>query len=167
MTNWTKLKKWTGVLAITASLSIPFQNEIAQAASDTANATMNVLVALNIAQVSDLVFNDAEAGASSETIAPGSSENANNASFAITGEPSTAYTITLPADATVVMQTGAGGANETIAVDSFASNPAAGPNGLLDGSGSQTLYVGATRAALGASQVAGAYSDTFTVTVVY
>ena len=142
-------------------------NEIARAASDTADATMTVLTALTITNVSNLVFNDAEPGATSEVIAPGSSENANNASFTVSGEASTAYTITLPGDGTIIMTTGGGGANETIAVDSFASNPAAGANGLLDGAGSQNLFVGATRAALGAGQVPGAYTDTFTVTVVY
>lgn len=128
---------------------------------------MTVLVALSITQVSDLVFNDAEAGALAEVIAPGVAEDANNASFAIAGEASTAYSITLPGDGTVIMTTGGGGANETIAVDSFVSFPAAGANGLLDGGGNQNLFVGATRAALGAGQVAGAYTDTFTVTVVY
>lgn len=161
------IKKSIGICGATALIALSFGKEVAQAASDTATATMNVLTAISISQVSNLVFNDAEQGATSETIAPGSSEDANNASFAVSGEASTAYTITLPADATIVMQTGGGGANETIAVDSFVSNPAAGANGLLDGTGNQNLFVGATRAALGASQVAGAYTDTFTVTVVY
>ena len=73
-------------------------------------------------------------------------------------EASTAYTITLPGDGTIIMTTGGGGANETIAVDSFVSNPAAGANGLLDGAGSAKPFVGATRAALGAGQVPGAYT---------
>lgn len=166
MTYLFKKKTTKLLLAGLLSASI-FHQEVAKAASDTASALMTVLTSIAIAQVSDLVFNDAEAGAIAETIAPGAAENANNASFAVTGEPSTAYTITLPADSTVVMQTGGGGANETIAVDSFTSNPAAGANGLLDGTGAQTLYVGATRAALGGAQVAGAYTTTFTVDVVY
>ena len=151
-------------LALTASY---LMSQATNAASDTAQALQTVIAAISISQVSDLDFGSAAPGDAAKTVAPGAAENAENASFLVTGEASTAYTITLPADSTVVMQTGAGGANETIGVDSFTSNPAAGANGLLDGSGQQDLFVGATRDALGASQVAGAYTATFTVDVVY
>ncbi len=63
------------------------------------------------------------------------------------------------------MTTGAGGTNQTIAVGTFTSFPSA--NGTLSNSGSQTLLVGATRAALSASQTPGTYTGTYTVTVVY
>jgi spore coat protein U-like protein len=161
--NFTKA---TAVLALALSTSY-FQKEIAQAASDTAQALQVVQAAIAIAQVSDLDFGTAVQGDAASTVAPGTAENANNASFAVTGEPGLAYTITLPADGAVVMQTGGGGANETIAVNTFVSNPAAGANELLNGTGNQSLFVGATRAALGAAQVAGAYATTFTVDVVY
>lgn len=166
MTRQLRKTKLAALTAMLVGMGLMHQ-EVARAASDTAQAVMTVLASLSITQVSDLTFSDAEAGAAAETIAPGSAEDANNASFDVAGEPNTAYTITLPADATVTMITGGGGANETIAVNSFTSNPAAGANGLLDGSGAQALYVGATRAALGASQVAGSYAATFTVDVVY
>lgn len=155
------------VFATLAAIGIIFANSsaVVQAASDTANAIQTVIAAIAIAQVSDLDFGTAPQGDAAKTVAPGTAEDAENASFAVTGEPSTSYTITLPADSTVVMTTGAGGANETIAVDSFTSFPVT--TGTLDGSGAQSLFVGATRAALGASQVAGSYTGAFTVTVVY
>ncbi|MGH1467553.1 MAG: DUF4402 domain-containing protein [Bdellovibrionales bacterium] len=162
--NFTKA---TAVLALVLSTSY-LRTEIAQAASDTAQALQVVQAAIGIAQVSDLDFGTAVQGDVAKTVAPGAAENAENASFAVTGEPGLAYTITLPSNGVVVMTTGAGiAANEQIAVDSFVSNPAAGANGLLDGAGTQSLYVGATRAALLATQVTGSYSDTFTVDVVY
>jgi len=160
------LTKATAVLALALSTSY-FQKEIAQAASDTAQALQVVQAAIGIAQVSDLDFGTAVQGDAAKTVVPGAAENAENASFNVTGQPGLAYTITLPADGAVVMQTGAGGANETIAVNSFVSNPAVGANGLLSAGGTQSLFVGATRAALGAAQVAGGYSTTFTVDVVY
>jgi len=161
----SNLTKATAVLALALSTSY-FQKEIAQAASDTAQALQQVQAAIAIAQVSDLDFGTGIQGDAAVTVAPGTAENASNASFNVTGEAGLAYTITLPIDGAVVMTTGGGGANETIAVNSFVSFPAAGANGLLTG-GSQSLYVGATRAALGAAQVAGGYATTFTVDVVY
>jgi len=138
-----------------------------QAASSTGTARQIVIAALSIANVSDLDFGTAAAGDVAKTVAPGTAENADNGSFTVTGQAATAYTITLPADGVVVMTTGGGGANETIAVDTFVSSPAAGANGVLSAGGTQSLFVGATRAALGASQLPGTYTGTYTVTVVY
>lgn len=165
--NTKTIVKTFAVLGLALSTSY-FKQEIAQAASDTAQALQVVQAAIGIAQVSDLDFGSAVQGDAASTVAPGAAENASNASFNVTGEPGFAYTITLPADGVVVMTTGAGvAANEQIAVNSFLSNPAAGANGLLSAGGAQTLFVGATRAALLATQVTGSYSDTFTVDVVY
>ncbi len=161
------LVKGTAVIAMIATIS-HFKSEIAHAASDTAQALQIVQAAIGITQVSDLDFGTAVQGDAAKTVAPGAADNAENASFDVTGEPGLAYTITLPSNGTIVMTTGTGAsANEQIAVDSFVSSPAAGANGLLDGTGNQLLLVGATRAALLATQVPGSYSDTFTVDVVY
>ncbi|WP_290732392.1 DUF4402 domain-containing protein [Halobacteriovorax sp. JY17] len=139
--------------------------DLAKAASDTAQALAVVTAAINISQVADLDFGSSVQGDAASTVAPG---DATAAEFAVTGQASTAYTITLPADATVTMITGGGAtADEQIAVNSFASTPAAGANGLLDGTGAQTLKVGATRAALSGTQTAGSYAANFTVDVVY
>ncbi len=140
---------------------------MAKAASTTGTAVQVVITAIAIANVSALNFGSAPQGDLARTIPPGAVENANNGSFTVTGQASTAYTITLPANGTVTMITGAGGVNRTIAVSNFLSTPAAGANGLLSAGGTQTLFVGATRAALGAAQVPGSYSATYTVTVIY
>jgi hypothetical protein len=164
------LKKIGLTFASTAFVFTAFNYnvEIAQAASDTAQALQVVQAAIGITQVSDLDFGTGVQGDPSKTVAPGAAENAENASFDVVGEPGLAYTITLPGNGVVVMTTGTGAtANEQIQVGSFVSNPAEGANGLLDGTGAQTLFVGATRAAILATQVTGTYSDTFTVDVVY
>jgi len=94
-----------------------------------------------------------------------SNSGTDRASFTVSGAASTAYTITLPAS-NIDMITGAGAtADEKISVGTWTSTPSA--TGALDGTGNQTLYVGATRAAISATQVAGSYSGSFTVTVAY
>lgn len=139
----------------------------AYAASATANATASVIAAIGITKVSDMDFGEGITGDSAKTVAPGTSETAANASFNVTGEPSRAYTIALPADGAVTLVTGDGsGATKQIAVTSFTSYPSAGANGVLTG-GAESLFVGATRAALPSNQVTGSYAATFTVTVVY
>jgi hypothetical protein len=136
----------------------------AQAAQGTAKATMTVVTAVNVAKVSDLIFSEASAGAAAETVIADATETAQNASFAITGEPNKAITVTLPADGTVKMITGVGGGPETeIPVNQFTSNAPA----VLDGTGNANLFVGATRDALAANQTAGHYEGNFIVDVVY
>ncbi len=165
MNKKTAMRITSKVLAIAGCVSLMAVQ--ANAASTTGTARQVVIAAISIANVSDLDFGTAPAGDALKTVAPGAAENAENGSFTVTGQASTAYTISLPADGVVTMTTGGGGANETIAVTSFLSSPAAGANGLLSAGGTQNLFVGATRAALGAAQVAGTYTATYTVTVVY
>lgn len=160
-----KLNKSLLAVATIATIALAGQKLLAVTGNGTAKQV--VIAALAIANVSDLDFGTAAAGDAAKTVAPGSSENAENGSFNVTGQANTAYTITLPADGVVIMQTAGGGVNKDIAVNTFVSNPAAGANGLLNGSGAQTLFVGATRAALGAAQVAGSYTATYSVDVVY
>lgn len=137
----------------------------AHTASDTAQALVEVEAAISITQVQDLDFGTVVQGDAAGTVAPG---DATAAQFDVTGQPNASYSITLPADGTVQMVTDTGDtADKQIDVDTFVSDPAEGANGLLDGSGAQQLNVGATHAAISATQVAGSYSDTFTVDVVY
>lgn len=135
------------------------------AASTTANATATVIAAIAITKTADLAFGTAPQSDPAKVILPAS---VSAASFTVTGAPNTAYTVTLPADGTVTMITGTGAvANQKIAVNTFTSTPAAGANGMLSAAGTQTLKVGATRAALLATQVVGSYTAAFTVNVVY
>ena len=87
------------------------------------------------------------------------------ASFAVSGDPNATYTVTLPASAASIDTTPTSGA--PMDVDTWVSNPAdtAGA-GLLDGSGAQTLLVGATLH-VGAAQPTGSYTGSFNVSVAY
>lgn len=120
---------------------------------------------LKISTVSDLDFGTGSPGDFSKTISPGTSETSTNASFSVTGEPNTAYTITLPSSAT--LQTGNGNKKDTINLSNFQSFPIQGANGLLDTSGNQMVFIGATRDSLKTTQLAGSYSGSFSITVVY
>jgi hypothetical protein len=138
----------------------------AQAASADANSLQKVISALTITTVSNLDFGTAVAGDVLKTVAADVAENAENASFAVAGEPFYNYAIQLPADNTVVMKKGAGGTPDTeISVNGFDSYPMG--LGMLDAAGAGSLFVGATRNALAATQEPGDYVGTFTVNVVY
>lgn len=152
-------------IAIVAALVGQLAPDRAFAASATGTAVQDVLAAIAITNVSNLDFGNGSAGDPAKTVVPGTVENAVNGSFNVTGAANTAYTITLPT--TITMITGPGGANRTIVVNTFTSFPAAGANGLLSAGGAQLLLIGATRAALGAGQIVGAYAATYVVTVVY
>lgn len=135
-----------------------FRSSSSFAVSANANATATVIQALAIAKTQDLGFGSGSPGDAAKIIAPAA---ATAAIFNVTGQPSTAYTITLP---TTINMTRSGGGG-TIAVNTFTSTPAT--TGTLSAAGSQQLRVGATRAALATGQALGTYTGTFTVTVVY
>ena len=78
--------------------------------------------------------------------------------FTITAEPSTALTISA-ANTTL-----SDGASHTMALDTYTFNPTSGSS--TDGTGNMTLNVGATLT-VAANQVSGAYTGTYTLTVVY
>ena len=83
------------------------------------------------------------------------------AQFLITGTPGATYTITLPADGTVQLSSGA----SSMALNNFVSSPS-GANIPLGGGGTQTIAVGATLT-VSAAQPPGNYSGSFSVTVNY
>lgn len=142
----------------------------ARAASDTAPANATIVPAIAIINTVDLEFASIVASASADTVvvSPAGARtcgatltctgNAAAASFDVTGEANLTYSITLPASVSIT----SGGPSMT--VDTFTSNPT--PTGTLDGSGAQTLTVGATLN-VAASQATGTYTNTFTVTVDY
>lgn len=146
-------------------LMIFFTPNFAVAESATAQAIMEVIKPLQIQTLSNLVFPQATPGSSAYTVNPGDSDNENNASFSASGQPDTSYVISHPD--TVVMTTGSGSANETITISSIQTNPAKGANGLFDASGTQMIYLGASRPALSPDQVQGDYQGQITVEIVY
>lgn len=147
------------MLAILTFLS--GQSYAATSASAPTSAT--VIAAISITKTGDLLFGTAVQGDVSKTVLPA---DATAAVFNVSGQPSTAYTITLPAPVTMITGTGLA-ANQQILVNNFTSTPAAGVNGMLSVGGTQVLRVGATRSALLSNQVAGSYTTSFTVNVIY
>ncbi len=147
-----------------------------QAASTTATATATVATAIGIAKTVDMSFGSISAGGTtgtvilatdgSRTVTGGTSVLSGSpgaaASFDVTGEGTNTYSITLPSAA--VPLTGPGPNMDATA---FVSLPT--PTGTLNGSGAQTLLIGATLAVdTAGNQTAGVYtSATFTVTVNY
>ena len=117
---------------------------------------------IQIQQLSSLDFGTGVAGDPSRTIPPGSSENTQNASFLVSGQKESTYTILLPHHVNLTSDNGRG----HMTLTSFTSFPSSG-QGLLDSRGEQTLYVGATRSPLDWNQAAGNYVGTFLVIVVY
>lgn len=113
---------------------------------DTASATTVVLTAAGAVSSPDGAFVVPASGA-----LPGV--------FDVTGAPGAAYDITLPAAAVTLTSGG-----DTLTVDTFTDDTAG--TGTLAPAGTDSFNVGATLN-LGASQPAGNYTGTYTVTVNY
>lgn len=128
-----------------------------------APVTVNA-VPISISTVSELNFGILVQGDPSKIIPPQTVETLDNASFLVSGDPNTNFTIVLPTTSQTITTPGSGGVR-TISVVSFQSNPSG--VGLLSGAGTQIVFVGATLNAIPVFQIAGTYSGTFTVTVVY
>lgn len=158
------LTRLAGILFGIAVFFVGFQAYASSTASTTANAVATVIASISIAKNQDLNFGNAAPGDNAKAV-PGT-DTTNAAAFNVTGQANTAYNITIPAG-TVAMTTAGAAAviDRTINVTTFASNPNA--SGTLDNTGAQLLYVGASRAAIRATQQAGSYTGTFTVTVTY
>lgn len=152
-------------------------NAYAADGTGTANATVVTPIAI-AASSPNLRFGSFSTSAAAQTVAidtagartltgalgVGTGQNAfGAASFAVTGDSALTYAITLPTNGTTTITTGVGGIGKTMAVSDFVSNPSG--TGTLT-VGVQTLLVGATITTV-ASQVAGAYTGTFTVSVAY
>ena len=147
-------------------------------ASAAAHTTATIVTPISISNSIALEFGNVAVGSTAGTVVmtpagvrtagngvtlPATTGTVSAASFNVAGQASYTYSITLPASVTLDDNN-----LNTMLVNAFTSNPAAGANGVLDAGGSQVLTVGATLN-VGASQVAGTYeSDTdFEVTVVY
>lgn len=116
-----------------------------------------------VTPTSDLVFPTAVQGDPTRTIPPGSSQNASNGSFRITGNANQSFSIILPSNPVQLTTVGSG--TNILNVGSFASNPSL--TGVLSGSGRRNIFIGATRSAIAVNQTPGSYSGTYTVNIVY
>lgn len=147
-----------------------------QAETGEGTASAEIVAAIAITNTIPLNFGQIAPSASAGTVSVstanvregfggvtlGNAGTVSAASFDITGAPNNTYTITLPADGVVELTSTF--AFTPMSVDDFVSDPAA--DGLLNGSGAQTLLVGATLS-VGANQPSDIYSGTFDVTVIY
>lgn len=126
---------------------------------------------ISISRVSDMSFGQIVSGTFGGTvtvsttgirtasgIAVVASSSSSQAVFLVTGTNNTSYAVVLPASVAL------SGSGPDMTVDTFTSNPA--DSGLLDGTGSQTVYVGATLH-VSANQQPGPYSGTVDVSVAY
>lgn len=139
--------------------------------SATADAGANIIAPISITSLVDLHFGDivpADAAGSVELtpagvrtptgVTLGSGAGVTVATFAITGDPDATFAVTLPASSSLT------GPGDSMAITDYASFP--DENFAFDSGGSASLAVGATLQ-VGASQVSGAYTGTFDVTVAY
>jgi hypothetical protein len=159
-------------LLVTSTVALA-QQDHAHAIATPAGAT--ITAAITIVHTAHLHFGQIVAGVGAGTVVQsaaasptrtatdctlGNTTGMTPATFSVGGEPNATYAITLPGDSDVTIT----GAGDPMAVTAFTSSPSG--TGTLNGSGAQTLYVGATLN-VGAAQVAGVYTGTFDVTVTY
>ena len=143
------------------------------ATTATANSTATVVTPIAITKNLDMLFGKFIAGTGGSVVlgtdgsraatsgvmlfTQGSSQNA--ASFAVSGEGSYTYGITLPPNNVSLSD----GASHTMTVGSFVSNPSG--TGILT-AGAQTLLVGGTLT-VSSAQAPGNYTGSFSVSVDY
>jgi hypothetical protein len=142
------------------------------AATATSDVSASIVPAITITKNTDMEFADVVASGSAGTVVLstagarsvtggatlGNGTGAAAAAFTVSGDPSSTYSISLPASATITS------APNTMTVNTFTSSPSG--TGTLSVGGTQALSVGATLQ-VGASQAQGTYTGTFDVTVAY
>jgi hypothetical protein len=146
-----------------------------QAAGADATANAKILAPITITTVTSLDFGamfsavgatDSTVSAASTAVRTGTatfptSSAVTAAKFTVNGTTGANYTVTLPADAVPLTRTSGA---ETMSVTAFTKSST---DGTEVGSGAaQDIYVGAS-IAVGAGQVAGVYTGSFTVSVNY
>jgi hypothetical protein len=175
------MKQLTKSLTL-AIVMIAFSASTFAQVNATASAAATIIAPIAILKTVDMDFGNVAVSAALGTVVltpaggrsttggvtlPATAGTVTAASFTVSGQAAFTYSITLPAGATTISD----GAGSTMTVDTWTSTPT--PTGALDGTGNQTLTVGATLNVAG-SQTPGAYSSgaaggsgDFTVTVNY
>lgn len=134
----------------------------ALSASAVSQSKQIVYAPTGLLKISDLDFGMALAGTPRKRVAPGSSENPENASFLASGSAGATFTIILPT--TNILLTNPGSSDQLI-VRRFRSRPK--NSGRIRANGTRMIYVGATRRPIAAGVAPGLYTGTFTVQIVY
>ncbi|WP_298363722.1 DUF4402 domain-containing protein [uncultured Lutibacter sp.] len=148
-------------------------------ASATNNAKCTIIAPIAITAGVDLEFGDIIKGAGDVIVATDGSRTIPAAmksgaqlgtiaaaTFSVAGEASYTYAITLPADGDVTITEGTDPMNVNTFTVSTATDGDADLDGTLNGSGADTISVGATLT-VAADQATGDYTGTFSVTVAY
>jgi hypothetical protein len=172
--NKNKMKNVTKVIIASLALLGSATSSFAQATA-TASASANIITPIAISKTVDMNFGNIAVSASvSGTVIlatsgsrttggsggvtlPSTTGTVAAAEFAVSGEASLTYDITLPSSATL-----SDGSGNTMAVGTFTSNPSS--TGTLSSGGTQTLLVGATLS-VAAGQASGAYTNSTAVPV--
>ena len=163
-----KIFKQTFIFLLAIGVWVP-----ANAAVATAAVTADITSTITVGTINGLIFGDIASGAAAGTLTlsaggvrtttGGVTVNTaiagSPAAFDVQGDPNATYSITFPA--TVIMTNGS---LNTMVVDNFTSSPET--TGVIDASGQQTLFVGATLN-VNSNQSFGTYSGQLTVTVDY
>ena len=122
----------------------------------------NILaVEISVTSLTGLNFGQVTQGDIAKVIAPSNINTGENASFSVTGDANTVYNINLPTSISISN----GASNLTI--NNFTSNPPFTNGGLLDVSGKETVYIGATLQSIPINLQPGAYNGTFLIDVSY
>jgi hypothetical protein len=169
-------------LALLASIALVAAGASAPtlaATSASASATANVIVPIAITKSTDLSFGKfaggsggtislSTAGVISKTGVNATSGTPTVATFAITGEPSAAFTIdtTTGTSTTLSANAGADTMALTLITDTTAGGSSNPTTANLSAGGTATLYVGGTLT-VAAAQNAGSYTGTVAVAVAY
>jgi len=157
-------------LSVAAAMSVAVLGTSAvKADSVTATANAAIATALVLTEGTQMSFGKVAAGASAGSVllaAAGGTTDTNvtrlsgvtaaAGAFTLAGENSATYAVTLPASTSLT------GPGTAMTVNAFTDNA----SGSLDGSGAGAFNIGATLA-VGASQAAGTYSGSYSVTVNY
>lgn len=144
-----------------------------EAATSSATVNANIISTINISTRNGLLFGDIASSSvagsvilstnGSRTTTGGATVNSSGsgspATLDISGDANASFSITLPVSITL-----SDGSSNSMVVDNFTSSPS--PAGVLDSSGKQSLFVGATLN-VSSNQPFGSYSGLMSVTVDY
>jgi hypothetical protein len=164
----------SGIIFFNYSSQLAFAQ---RSASATASVTATIITPIGINKTTDMNFGNIIAGSSSGTVSldpagirsvttgitlPAAPGTVTAATFQVTGQGNSTYTITLPTSAYEITRTSGSG---TMEISNFTSSPS-GSGTLI--SGTQIISVGATLT-VGADQPVGVYTGEtgFNVTVNY
>lgn len=137
-------------------------SSLGNASSVAIRAEQKVVRAIALTALSPLDFGTASPGDTAKTVQPGSSENRENGSMQVLGEPNASLQILLPSEAFLSHSA----ASDRIRISNFNTYPDSSSL-QLPNTGRQVIYIGGTRDALPPTLASGNYSGAFVVTVVY